>query len=50
MKATKLNSKKQENLVTLSNDELKNVYGGGSVYFVQKLTSDNKIIWQIVIR
>ncbi len=37
-------------LTTLSKDELKNVYGGADIYFVQTITKDGKIIWELVIK
>ena len=52
MKKANLNNRKNEQamgLTTLSNDELKNVYGGASVYFVQRIES-GKITWSIIIK
>lgn len=46
------NSKKSERLMgltTLSNEEMRNTYGGGKVYFVQTI-KDGKIYWAIVIK
>jgi len=52
MKKANLNNRKNEQtmgLVSLSNDELKNVYGGTAVYFVQRIEG-TKIIWAIVVK
>ncbi|MDR1369131.1 MAG: type A2 lantipeptide [Dysgonamonadaceae bacterium] len=51
----KMNLKNSENeqtmgLTTLSNDELKNIYGGAKVYFVQTITKEGRIIWALVIK
>jgi bacteriocin-like protein len=53
MKKANLNNSKNEQmmgLTTLSNDELKNIYGGAKIYFVQTLTKDGKINWALVIK
>ena len=52
MKKVNLNNSKSEQamgLTTLSNDELKNVYGGASVYFVMTVTKD-KVTWSLVVK
>ena len=52
MKKVNLNNSKNEQvmgLTTLSNDELRNVSGGASVYFSQKI-KDGKITWAIIIK
>lgn len=36
-------------LTTLSNDEMKNVYGGAKIYFVQEVKG-GKIVWTMVIK
>ena len=49
MKKVNLNNRKNEQamgLTTLSNDELKNVYGG-TVYFVQTV-ANGKITWSLI--
>jgi hypothetical protein len=46
------NSKKSERvmgLATLSNDEMRNTYGGASLYFVHTI-KDGKIYWSVVIK
>ena len=52
MKKVNLNNRKNEQamgLTTLSNDELKNVYGGKDVYFIQRIEK-GQLIWSLVVK
>ena len=52
MKKVNLNNRKSEQamgLTTLSNNDLKNVYGGASVYFSQRI-ENGKLIWAIIVK
>ena len=52
MKKVNLNNRKNEQamgLTTLSNNDLKNVYGGASVYFVQSVRNGN-VVWSLIVK